>query len=358
MSMTSLETPIAIIDAEAFERNLERLAQFAKRNGVRLRPHAKSHKCSEIARRQIKLGAVGVCCQAVGEAVAMVKGGVSDVLITNMVVTPGKLATIAGLAKQARIGLLFDDVEQVMRAGEAFTAQNVVVDAYIEVEVGSARCGIDTPDQAVALARIIAQHPSLRFAGLQAYHGKSQHMRSKAERLGAAAEAGEKAQSISAGLAAAGFAGARITGAGTGSFAADAEIGVLNEWQCGSYVFMDRDYGENEPTDPHFEHSLFIVATVISLKDGFAVIDAGLKALSFDSGAPSVAGRPDLSYFGPNDEHGRIDVTKAMTPLKIGDQVHLIPGHCDPTLAMHDEIAVLRQGRIEAIWKVDGRGPR
>lgn len=358
MSTTSLETPIAVIDAEAFERNLERLAKFAKQHGVRLRPHAKSHKCSEIARRQIALGAVGVCCQAVGEAVAMVKGGVKDVLITNMVVTPGKLATIAGLAREARIGLLFDDVEQVMRAGEVFAQANVEVDAYIEVEVGSARCGVETKDQAVALARIIAQHPSLRFAGLQAYHGRSQHMRSKAERLSAAREAGGTARDINAALAAAGFPGGRITGAGTGSFASDAAVGVLNEWQCGSYAFMDRDYGENEPDDLPFEHSLFVATSVISLRDGFAVIDAGLKALSFDSGVPSVAGRPDLSYFGPNDEHGRIDVSKATAPLKIGDQVHLIPGHCDPTLAMHDEIAVLRQGRIEAMWKVDGRGPR
>lgn len=356
--MNSLETPIAIIDAEPFERNLARLADFARKSGVRLRPHAKSHKCSEIARRQIKLGAVGVCCQAVGEAVAMVEGGIKDVLITNEVVTPGKLTTIAALARRARIGLCFDDAEQVRRAGEIFSADGVKVDAYIEVEVGSERCGVKTPDQAVSLARIIAQHPSLRLTGIQAYHGRSQHMRSKAERLAASRSAGEKSRAVKTALAAAGFEVERITGAGTGSFAADAEVGILGEWQCGSYAFMDRDYGENEPSDPQFEHSLFIVATVISLRDGFAVIDAGLKALSFDSGLPTVAGRPDLSYFGPNDEHGRIDVTKAKKPLKIGDQVHLIPGHCDPTLAMHDEIALLRQGRIEAMWKVDGRGPR
>jgi D-serine deaminase-like pyridoxal phosphate-dependent protein len=356
--MSSLETPVAVIDAGPFERNLTRLAEFARKSGVRLRPHAKCHKCSEIARRQIKLGAVGVCCQAVGEAAAMVEGGIKDVLITNMVVTPGKLATIAALARQARVGLCFDDEEQVRRAGQIFAADGARVDAYIEIEVGSERCGVERPDEAVALARIIAEYPSLRFTGLQAYHGKSQHMRSKAERLAAARSTGDKSRAVKAALAAAGFEIERITGAGTGSFAADAEIGVLDEWQCGSYAFMDRDYGENEPDDLQFEHSLFVVATVISLRDGFAVIDAGLKALSFDSGPPTVARRPDLSYFGPNDEHGRIDVSKAKMPLKIGDQVHLIPGHCDPTLAMHDEIALLRDGRIDTMWKVDGRGPR
>jgi D-threonine aldolase len=356
--MNCLETPIAIIDAEPFERNLECMAQFAKKCGVRLRPHAKSHKCSEIARRQLKLGAVGVCCQTVGEASAMAKGGVKDVLITNMVVTSGKLATIAALARQARVGLCFDDEEQVKRAGEIFTASGAKVDAYIEIEVGCERCGVGSPHEAVALARIIAQHPSLRFMGLQAYHGKAQHMRSKAERGQAARSAGDKALAVKASLAAAGFTCERTTGAGTGSFAADAEAGVLNEWQCGSYAFMDRDYGENEPDELQFEHSLFVAATVISLREGYAVIDAGLKALAFDSGLPLVAGRPDLSYFGPNDEHGRIDVSKAKALLKIGDQVHLIPGHCDPTLALHDEIAFLRQGRIEAMWKVDGRGPR
>jgi D-serine deaminase-like pyridoxal phosphate-dependent protein len=356
--MNSIETPVAVIDAGPFERNLARMAEFAKKRGVRLRPHAKSHKCSEIARRQVALGAVGVCCQAVGEAAAMVEGGVKDLLITNMVVTPGKLATIADLARRARVGLCFDDREQVERAGKVFAAHGAEVDAYIEIEVGCERCGVESPDEAVALARIIAEHPSLRLTGLQAYHGKAQHMRSKMERLAAARSAGDKSRAVRAALAAAGFQVERITGAGTGSFAADAEVGVLDEWQCGSYAFMDRDYGENEPDDPQFEHSLFVVATVISLRDGFAVIDAGLKALSFDSGLPAVAGRPELSYFGPNDEHGRIDVSKAMRPLEIGDQVHLIPGHCDPTLAMHDEIAFLRHGRIETMWKVDGRGPR
>ena len=356
--MTILETPIAVIDAQPFQRNLERMAQFAERSGIRLRPHAKSHKCSEIARRQLALVAVDVCCQALGEAVAMVKGGVEDVLITNMVVTPGKLAQIAELARQASIGLCFDDEEQVRRAGEVFAARGAQVDAYIEIEAGGERCGVESPEEAVTLARTIAQHPSLRFMGLQVYHGKAQHMRSIAERRDAARDAGGKALAVKVALAGAGFSCERITGAGTGSFAADALVGVLNEWQCGSYAFMDRDYGENDADDPQFEHSLFIAATVISLRDSFVVIDAGLKALAFDSGLPLVAGRPDLSYFGPNDEHGRIDVSKARTPLKIGDQVHLIPGHCDPTLALHDEIAFMRQGQIEAMWKVDGRGPR
>jgi D-serine deaminase-like pyridoxal phosphate-dependent protein len=356
--MNGLETPIAIIDADSLERNLDRMAQFAKARGIRLRPHAKSHKCSEIARRQLALGAVGVCCQTVGEAAAMVKGGIGDVLITNMVVTPGKLATIAELALQARIGLCFDDEEQVKRAGEIFGGSDALVDAYIEIEAGGERCGVESPSAAVALAKVIAQFPSLRFLGLQAYHGKAQHMRSKTERRAASGNAGERTLAVKAALVAAGFACERTTGAGTGSFAADAEIGVLNEWQCGSYVLMDRDYGENEPDDQAFEQSLFIAATVISVREGFAVIDAGLKALAFDSGPPLIAGRPDLSYFGPNDEHGRIDVNKARTALKIGDQVHLIPGHCDPTLALHDEIALVRQGCIEAVWKVDGRGPR
>jgi D-serine deaminase-like pyridoxal phosphate-dependent protein len=358
MSRDILETPIAVIDADIFERNLDRMAEFAKARGLRLRPHAKSHKCSSIARLQIERGAVGVCCQSVGEAVAMVKGGVEDVLITNMVVTPAKLATIAGLAREARIGLLFDDEEQIKRAGEAFAAEGTRADAYIEVEVGGERCGVLSPARAVELARAIAGQKALSFAGLQAYHGRAQHMRSREERREAAQSAGGIAQKVKAALESAGYACPRITGAGTGSFVADAEVKVLDELQCGSYAFMDRDYGLNTPDEPAFEQSLFIATTVIALRDGYAVIDAGLKALSFDSGLPGVAGRDDLSYFGPNDEHGRIDLSKTNDRLVIGDQVHLIPGHCDPTLAMHDQIAVLRQGRIEAIWPIDGRGPR
>lgn len=358
MTEAELDTPMAVLDADAFERNLARMAQFAKHRGVRLRPHAKSHKCSAIARLQLQQGAVGVCCQSVGEAVAMVRGGVPDVLITNMVVNPGKLGQIGELARTARIGLCFDDAEQVRRAGEAFSAAGVSVDAYIEVEVGGQRSGVQSPDQAVALARAIAQQKSLRLAGLQAYHGKAQHMRSKAERQAAARQAGDIAQAAKMALAAAGFPCACITGAGTGSFAADADAGVLDELQCGSYAFMDRDYGVNEPDDPAFEQSLRIAATVISLREKFAVIDAGMKALAFDSGPPALAGRPDLSYFGPNDEHGRIDLTEAKESLAIGDRVYLIPGHCDPTVALHDQIALVRKGRVEALWPIDGRGPR
>lgn len=334
------------------------MAQFAKARNLRLRPHAKSHKCSAIARRQIELGAVGVCCQAVGEAVAMVKGGVPDVLITNTVVTPSKLAKIADIARSARVGLCFDHEEQVRRAAAAFAGKGVTVDAYIEVEVGSQRSGIETPEQAASLARAIAEVPSLKLTGLQAYHGKSQHMRKREERLAAARQAGDIAQRVKATLADVGFPDLRITGAGTGSFPADAEVGVLDELQCGSYAFMDRDYGVNEPDDIVFEHSLFIAATVVSLRENFAVVDAGLKALAFDSGTPAVAGRPDLSYFGPNDEHGCIDLSQAKAPLAIGDQVWLIPGHCDPTLALHDQIALMRDGRVDTLWPVDGRGPR
>lgn len=356
--MTELDTPIALIDAEAFERNLERLAQFAKARNLRLRPHAKSHKCSAIARRQIELGAVGVCCQSVGEAVAMVQGGVPDVLVTNIVVTQGKLGQIAELARKARVGLCFDDEEQVRRAEAAFSGKGVTVDAYIEIEVGSQRSGVATPEQAVALAQAIADVPSLKLSGLQAYHGKSQHMRKRAERLAAAREAGNTAQKVKNALAQAGFPNLRITGAGTGSFPADAEAQVLDELQCGSYAFMDCDYGLNEPNEIAFEHSLFVATTVLSLRENFAVIDAGHKALAFDSGLPAVAGRPDLSYFGPNDEHGRIDISQAKAPLAIGDQLWLIPGHCDPTLALHDQIAVIRKDGIEVLWPVDGRGPR
>src|SRR4029079_6649917 len=165
-----------------------------------------------------------------------------DVLITNMVVTPAKLATIAGLTQSARIGLLFDDEEQIKRAGQAFAAAGTRADAYIEIEVGGERWGVLSPARAVELARAIAGQKALSFAGLQAYHGRAQHMRSRAERREAARNAGGIAQKVKAALESAGFACPRITGAGTGSFVADAEVKVLDELQCGSYAFMDRDY--------------------------------------------------------------------------------------------------------------------
>ncbi|WP_207477270.1 DSD1 family PLP-dependent enzyme [Arenibaculum pallidiluteum] len=356
----TVETPALVLDLDCFEANLDAMTAWTAQSGLRLRPHAKSHKCSAIALAQIARGAVGVCCQTLGEAEAMAAAGIADILVTNNLVHPGKLQRLARLSATGHVGLLFDHVEQVRRAGEAFAAVAGTCDAYVEIEVGSSRSGVETVEAAVALVQAIERQPGLRFAGVQAYHGRAQHMRAPRERAAAADHVADRVRRLRERLGSLGHEDVVVTGGGTGSFMADAASGALDELQCGSYVFFDVDYDRNDRTgEIPFRQSLFVQTTVLSTPTADrAICDAGLKALSFDSGVPAVAGRNDLTYFGPNDEHGRIATAEATEPVRIGDVLRLVPGHCDPTVAMHDWIVGIRGDTIEALWPIDGRGPR
>ncbi|MBV9221800.1 MAG: DSD1 family PLP-dependent enzyme [Methylobacteriaceae bacterium] len=359
--LQDIETPALLIDLDAFERNLRRLADRTKAMGVRLRPHAKTHKSAVIARRQMALGAVGVCCQKVSEAEAMVNGGVPDVLVSNEIVEPCKLERLAALARQARIGVCVDDAANVDAISAAAQSYGSTIDVLVEINVGSNRCGVDPGEPALGLAQRIARSPGLRFRGLQGYHGKAQHIRSFEARRAAVAEAVEKARDTRALLARHGLDCEDIAGAGTGTFAFEAQSGVYTELQAGSYIFMDADYARNlgEAGGPveEFEHALFVYATVMSTPTRERlVLDAGFKALSFDSGPPKIADLDDVEYVAGSDEHGNVRVTPSNRPLTIGDRVRLIPGHCDPTVNLHDWYVGYRGERVEALWPI-ARGP-
>ena len=361
MSLEDVDTPALLIELDAFERNLKRLADAIATTGVRFRPHAKTHRSPVIALRQMALGAVGVCCQTVGEAEAMVLGGVPDVLVSNQVVGSGKLARLAALARQARVGVCADDAGNIAAIGEAAAAFGVTLDVLVEIDVGSGRCGVTPGRPALDLAQRIDAEPALRFAGLQAYHGSAQHIRDFVERRQATQKAVDLTADTVALLKENGLACETIGGAGTGTFLSEAESGHYNELQAGSYIFMDADYGRNQKEDgtpfDDFENALFVYATVISqAKPGIAIVDAGLKAMSFDSGEPVVADTPEVTYFGPSDEHGRLNMKGSNTTFGVGDKVRLIPGHCDPTVNLHDWYVGIRNGRVECLWPVAGRG--
>jgi D-serine deaminase-like pyridoxal phosphate-dependent protein len=356
--LASVDTPALVLDLDAFERNLKRMAAAVADSMVRLRPHAKSHKCPEIARRQVALGAVGICCQKVSEAAVFVEAGIRDVLVTNEVVGEAKLRHLMELAARAHLGVLVDDAQQVQALATAARAQNVALDVYVEVNVGANRCGVAPGAAAAALARRIADSAPLRFAGLQCYHGSAQHLRTSAARADAIASATEAARASVQAIEAAGLRVARVTGAGTGSFVHELASGVFNELQAGSYVFMDRDYGDNQLGDGDigFEHALFVRSTVMSRPTAErAVVDAGLKASSVDSGMPTVWQRPELRYVKAADEHGVI-ATAAGSDLALGDTVMLVPGHCDPTVNLYDELVCFRGDTVEAIWPIAARG--
>ena len=355
MRLEEVDTPALVLDLDAFERNLRRMQQAVAGRGIRVRAHAKTHKCPEIAQRQVAAGAVGVCCQKVSEAEALVEGGIADVLISNEIVGAPKLARLAALSKRARIGICVDDPGNLRAIG----ATGASLDLYVEIDVGARRCGVAPGEPALALARGTSAFPNLRFAGLQAYQGAAQHVRSMAERRERISRAAEAARATRKMIEAAGIGCPLVTGGGSGTFMFEIESGAYDEIQPGSYVFMDADYARNEWADPlpRFEHALFVLAMVMSRPvPERIVVDAGLKASSVDSGLPQVWQRPGLTYARASDEHGVIEVAVGSTTPALGDKLLLIPGHCDPTVNLHDWYVCVRAGRVEALWPIAGRG--
>lgn len=359
MPLTEVDTPALILDLDAFGRNLDRMDASLAGKKIRIRPHAKSHKCPEIALRQIKRGAVGVCCQKVSEAEAMVDGGVPDVLIANEVVGAPKLKRLAALAKRARIAVCADDTGNVTALDEAARAAGVKLNVLVEINVGANRCGVEPGEPALRLAQAISRSTNLRFDGLQAYQGAAQHLRKVEERRAAIEAACERVRQTTELLADARIACERVTGAGTGTYMFEAVSGVYHELQAGSYIFMDVDYAKNDWTEsgiPRFEHSLFVWTTVMSRPvPERAVVDAGLKASSVDSGMPRVADVDGAEYVKASDEHGVLKLNERAR-LAVGDKLKLIPGHCDPTVNLYDEYVCVRGGRVEAIWPITARG--
>jgi len=359
MPLAAVDTPCLILELDAFERNLRRLPESLAGRSVRLRPHAKSHKCPEIALRQIALGAAGVCVQKVSEAEALVAGGVTDVLVANEIVGAPKVKLLAELNQRAHVAVCADDAGNVAALDAAARAAGVKLDVLVEIDVGAGRCGVQPGAPAVTLAAEIGACRNLRFAGLQAYQGSAQHLRKVGARRDAIARAVEHVRATTRLLGAAGIPCDYVTGAGTGSYMFEAASSVYHELQAGSYIFMDADYAKNEWTEsgiPQFEHSLFVWTTVMSAPaPERVVVDAGLKASSVDSGMPRVADYADVEYVKASDEHGILQIAGA-TRFKIGDKLKLIPGHCDPTVNLYDWFVCMRNGRVEALWPITARG--
>ena len=359
MAIEDIYTPALIVDLDAFERNVRTMAEFARKAGVRLRAHAKTHKSADIARIQIAHGACGICCQKTSEAEALVNAGITDVLVSNEVTDPKMIDRLARLCGKARVIVCVDDSGNIDDLSAAAKRHGVTLGCLVEIDVGAGRCGVAPGSAAVRLAQKIAAAPNLVFSGLQAYHGPAQHLRTFAERRDAIASAVAMTRDTVAQLDTAGLQCAIVGGAGTGTYEFEGTSGVYNELQCGSYVFMDADYGRirDEGGAPlsSFANALFILTTVMShAKPDMAVCDAGLKAQSVDSGLPVVFGRDDVTYTKCSDEHGVIADPNGA--LRINEKLRLVPGHCDPTCNVHDWFVGVRAGRVECLWPVTARG--
>ncbi|PVY57167.1 MULTISPECIES: DSD1 family PLP-dependent enzyme [unclassified Simplicispira] len=373
LRVDQIDTPALVIDLDAMERNITRMADFARKHQVRWRPHAKAHKCAELALWLQRAGATGACVQKTAEAEALAAAGVHDITITNQVIALPKLMRVARLAERlqaqgGQLTLAVDSADGIHRLAEAMAqaAPNAHVGVLVEIDVGQGRCGVPPGEPARALAHTVARQPRLHFAGLHAYHGGAQHLRSAAGRRDAIAAAVQAARHTRDLIVASGLAVPLVTGAGTGTLVHEAASGLYGELQAGSFLFMDESYAQNErePAQPGFEHALFIKTQVISRQGDRAVCDAGHKSHAIDSGMPRVALLPPeraLRYSNGGDEHGLLTTEgpKALLPA-IGRMLWLIPGHCDPTVNLHDYMIGVRggleHGTVERIFRVDARG--
>ena len=363
MAEADIQTPALVLDLDALERNIVKMGDYARAHGMRHRVHGKMHKSVDVAKLQERLGgAVGVCCQKVSEAEVFARGGIKDVLVSNQVRDAAKIDRLARLPKLgARVIVCVDDMENVGELSAAAVKHGTRIECFVEMDVGAGRCGVIGADKVVALAQAIDAAEGLRFTGIQAYQGAMQHMDRFEDRKARLDAAIAMVAEAVAALKAKGIACELVSGGGTGSYYFESNSGVYNELQCGSYAFMDADYGRILDADGNridrgeWENAMFLLTQVMShAKADKAICDAGLKAQSVDSGLPVIFGRDDVEYIKCSDEHGVIADPEGV--LRVGEKLRLVPGHCDPTANVHDWYVGVRNGVVEVVWPVSARG--
>ncbi|MDA1155376.1 MAG: DSD1 family PLP-dependent enzyme [Proteobacteria bacterium] len=363
MDEADIQTPCLVLDLDALERNIKKMGDFAKSHGMRHRVHGKMHKSVDVALLQEKLGgSVGVCCQKVSEAEVFARGGIKDVLVSNQVRNPAKIDRLARIPKLgARAICCVDDIANIADLSAATQKHGTQIECLVEIDVGAGRCGVQYGAPVVVLAKAINAARGLKYAGIQAYQGAMQHLDSYAERQTKTQIAIEQVRETLDLLKAEGIESDIVGGGGTGSYYFESASGVFNELQCGSYAFMDADYGRILDKDGkridkgEWENALFILTSVMShAKADKAIVDAGLKVQSVDSGLPLIYGRDDVTYVKCSDEHGVVADPGGV--LKVNDKLKLVPGHCDPTCNVHDWYVGVRGGKVEVVWPVSARG--
>ncbi len=365
-SVAAIDTPALVVDLDAMERNLQRMTDYAKAHGVKLRPHAKMHKSAALSLRQMQAGAVGMCVQKTSEAEALAAAGVPNLYISNEVIAFPKLQRVAALARSlqargGRLAIAVDSLPGIEHLAQAMGTGEDLIDVFVELDVGQKRCGVAEPADVLPLAQAISRHPALRLAGLQAYNGRAQHLRTVTERRAALDEVIARVREARRIVEAAGLRLPLVTGAGSGTFGLEASSGVFGELQAGSYLFMDADYARNEidTSQPQFEHALFVKTQVMSVSAGHVVVDAGHKSHAIESGLPRVHGEA-LEATGCNDEHTTLRATSSAPLPALGETLWLIPGHCDPTVNLHDWMIGVRgglqAGSVAELIRVDARG--
>jgi len=353
-AIPELETPALVLDVDALKRNLRKMADHFAPLPCKLRPHAKTHKCTEIARRQVRLGAVGITCAKLGEAEAMANGGLDDILIANQVVDPRKTRRLAALARRVALSVAVDDLNNAHALGEAARRAGSIVGVLLEVDTGMGRCGVapDVPT-VVRFAQELSRAPGLKFRGLMGYEGHAVLVEDEAERREKAEAAARKLLECAKAVREAGLDVKVISAGGTGTYDVTSKFSGITEVQAGSYALMDARYAR---VRPEFEHALFLAATVVSRPTPSRVIlDAGLKSITQEFGLPSVVSHEGLKVAALSEEHARCEAG-GPSPLRVGDQVWLLPTHCCTTVNLHERYWCVRDGKLADTWPIEARG--
>ncbi len=347
-----IATPALVIDLDAFERNIARMAAHCREQGIALRAHAKTHKCAEVARRQIAAGAIGQSCAILDEAEHLAAGGIGNILITSPLVSENSVRRLLALnAHSPGLMAVVDNKEIVSRLSQAAFSAGQALTLLVDIDVGHRRTGIAPGEPAVALAAQVAQSAGLKFAGIQGYAGHIQHIADRAERQARAVEVMDMLRQTRELLKARGLVPRIISGGGTGSFDMDPAAQVLTELQAGSYIFMDRQYNEIWPGGPPFETSLFVLTRVVSANQpDMVTTDGGQKSFATDADAPLIAyGPKGASYSVFGDEYGRVRLPEG-EKMRIGDAVVCVTPHCDPTVNLYGHYVVIRGNEVVAHW--------
>ncbi|WP_422928354.1 DSD1 family PLP-dependent enzyme [Singulisphaera sp. PoT] len=358
-----LPTPALLVDLDHFEATLEAMAAQCRRQGCYLRPHAKTHKCPEIARRQVAAGARGISTATVPEAEAMARAGIPGVLLTSPIVEPGKISRMVDLARSGcEVLLAVGHLRQVELLAEAAMAAGTLVDVLVDLDVGDHRFGIEPGEPALGLARAIDRSPSLRLRGVQAYSGLASHVRGYEARRSASLGAMSRAVETLDLLRRSGLDSAYLSGGSTGTYDIDCRLPVEVELQCGSYIFMDVEYRAIGSRDggaayDDFRRSLSVLTTVVSVdREGHASVDAGVKAFATETPfRPEARDRPGLEYKYFGDEFGKVTARPGADSPAIGDRLEFYVPHCDPTVHLYDRLYAVRGDIVEAVWDIVAR---
>jgi D-serine deaminase-like pyridoxal phosphate-dependent protein len=354
--LAELDTPALCLDLDALESNIARMAAHTRAHKVAWRPHAKAHKCPQIALLELAAGAIGITCAKLGEAEVFAAAGVRDILIANQIVGPQKMTRLRALREIADPIVCVDSAEHVAALSHAFAEAPEPLRVLIEIDVGLNRAGTAAGAPVVDLARKIVDSPGLRMAGIMGYEGHLLNIADADEKLSRIRDALSVLPETKAFLAQAGIACEIVSAGGTGSYEITPICPGVTETQAGGLVLMDAYY-KHRCGVSGFEHALLVLAGVVSRPTPErAVIDAGRKCVHGDLHKPLVVGRDDIEVSRLTAEHGDLTLGESARDLKIGDRLLLVPGYSDFTCVLHDEFVAIRKGVVEAVWPLAARG--